>query len=130
MKLFVLSALLMLTAFAARASEGQSFVLAMDYSTYLRIAQNDMFGEARKALTENPFEEKESPDAEEVSSEDDAKWNPVKTFKKPKKLSGGGFIDTNDSVAVGAFAGYQYDGIDENKFDEEYSVKINLNIAL
>ena len=118
MKLFVLSALLMLTAFTAHASEEQPFVLAMDYSVYLRMAQNDTFGEAKKALIENPYEKKDAAIAEEISSEDDEKWHPVKDFKKTKNLTGGGF------------ANYQYDDIDENRLNEAYSVKINVNIAL
>ncbi len=130
MKLFVLSALLMLTAFTAHASEEQPFVLAMDYSVYLRMAQNDTFGEAKKALIENPYEKKDAAIAEEISSEDDEKWHPVKDFKKTKNLSGGGFVNTSDRVAVGAFANYQYDDIDENRLNEAYSVKINVNIAL
>ena len=48
MKLFVLSALLMLTAFNAHASEDRPFMLAMGYSDYLRIAQSDSFGEVKK----------------------------------------------------------------------------------
>lgn len=131
MKLFVLSALLMLTAFTAHASEDQTFVLAMDYSAYLRIAQNDAFGEARKALIENPYEKKGVVIAEEISSEDDEKWNTIKEFStKQRNLSGGGFVNTNDRVAVGAFAGYQFDEIDENKLNEAYSLTINVNIAL
>ena len=130
MKLFVLSALLMLTAVSARASEDQSFVLAMDCSAYLRMAENDMFREAREALIENPYESKGGVIAGEMPSEEDEKWNTVKNFKKTKTLSGGGFVNTNDRVAVGAFAGYQYDESDENKLYEAYSLKINVNIAL
>lgn len=132
MKLFVLSALLMLTAFAARASEDQSFVLAMDYSVYLRMAQNDTINEAKKALAEDPYEKKEKVAVEEKSLEDDEKWNTIKEFKPKQRrnLSGGGFVNTNDRVAVGAFAGYQYDDVDENRLNEEYSLKINVNIAL
>ena len=130
MKLFILSALLILTAFTARASEDQSFMLAMDYSAYLRIAQTNRFGAAKEALIENPYEKKDAVIAEEMLSEDDEKWNTVKDFTKTRTLSGGGFVNTNDRVAVGAFAGYQYDEIDENRLNEAYSLKINVNIAL
>lgn len=131
MKLFVLSALLMLTAFTARASEDQSFVLAMDYSDYLRIAQNDTIGEAKKVLTEKPYEKKEA--VAKPVEKDDGKWNTIKEFNsKRHNLSGGGFVNTNDRVAVGAFAGYQveYDEINENKLNEAYSLTVNVNIAL
>lgn len=130
MKLFILSALLILTAFVARASEDQSFVLAMDYSVYLRMAQTSKFDAAKEALVENPYEKKDAVIAEEIASEDDEKWNTVKDFKKTRTLSGGGFVNTNDRVAVGAFAGYQFDEIDENRLNEAYSLKINVNIAL
>ena len=131
MKLFVLSALLMLTAVSARASGDQSFTLAMDYSDYPRFAQNDTFDAARDALKENPYEKKAI--VVEVSDEDDEKWNTIKEFNsKQHNLSGGGFVNTNNRVAVGAFAGYQfeYDDINENKLNEAYSLTINVNIAL
>ena len=131
MKLFVLSALLMLTAFAARASEDQSFVLAMDYSAYLKIAQSDTLDAAKNVLTENPYEKKKTSVAKERPIQNNEKWNSVKDYKaKPHNLVGGGFVNTNDRVAVGAFAGYQYDEIDENKLNEAYSLTINVNIAL
>ena len=132
MKLFVLSALLMLTAFNAHASEDRPFMLAMGYSDYLRIAQSDSFGEVKKALIENPYEKKDGIDTDEILPEDDEKWNTIKDFKKTRTLSGGGFVNTNDRVAVGAFAGYQveYDEINENRLNEAYSLKINVNIAL
>ncbi len=132
MKLFALSALLMLTAFHASASEDRSFTLAMGYSDYLRIAQSDSFGEARKALIENPYESRGDAIAGEKLSEEDEKWNTIKNFKKTRTFSGGGFVNTNNRVAVGAFAGYQYeyDEINEIKLNEAYSLKINVNIAL
>ena len=131
MKLFVLSALLMLTAVSARASDERSFVLAMDYSAYLQVVQNDTFGEARKALLDNPYEKKTKVEVEEKSSEDDEKWNTIKEFNsRQRNLSGGGFVNTSDRVAVGAFANYQYDDIDEERLNEAYSLKINVNIAL
>ena len=134
MKLFILSALLMLTAVSAHASEEQSFVLAMDYSAYVRLARNnDMFDAAREVLIENPYEKKAPVITEEISSEDDEKWNTIKEFNsRQRNLSGGGFMNTNDRVAVGAFAGYQfeYDEINENRLNEAYSLKINVNIAL
>ena len=130
MKLLYLSALLVLTAFNAYASEEKSFMLAMDYSDYLRMAQTDTFGAAKEALAENPYEKKGTVIIEKTLSEDDGKWNTVKDFKKTRTLSGGGFVNTNEHVAVGAFANYQYDDIDESRLNEAYSLKINVNIAL
>ena len=131
MKLFVLSALMMLTAVSARASEDQPFFLAMDYTVYARFAQNNRFDTAKEALKENPYEKKNV--IVEPSDKDDAKWNTIKEFNsKQRNLSGGGFVNTNDRVAVGAFAGYQfeYDEINENRLNEAYSLTINVNIAL
>ena len=131
MKLFVLSALLMLTAVNARASEDMSFMLAMDYSDYLRVAQNDTIGAAKKAISENPYAVKKVVIEQKTSVDDDEKWNTIKEFNsKQRTLSGGGFVNTNDRVAVGAFANYQYDDIDESRLNEAYSLKINVNIAL
>ena len=130
MKLLYLSALLVLTAFNAYAFEDKPFMLAMDYSDYLRIAQTDTFGAAKEALAENPYEKKDSAVVEKIAPEEDEKWNTVKDFKKTKTLSGGGFVNTNDRVALGAFAGYRFDEIDENRLNEAYSLKINVNIAL
>ena len=131
MKLFILSALFMLTAVSARASENQSFMLAMDYSDYLRVAQDDTISAAKKALRENPYDQKKVVIEKTTSAEDDEKWNTIKEFNsKQRTLSGGGFVNTNDRVAVGAFANYQYDDIDESRLNEAYSLKINVNIAL
>ncbi|MBR1777079.1 MAG: hypothetical protein IJ752_00635 [Alphaproteobacteria bacterium] len=133
MKLLFLSALLALTAInAARASESdRSFMLAMDYSSYLRMADNDTFGAAKNVLAENPYEKREAVPSEITAAGEQEKWNAVKDLKsKPHTLSGGGFIDTNDRVSVGAFAGYQFDEIDENKLNEAYSLTINVKVAL
>ena len=131
MKLFYLTALLMLVSVGAYASEERSFMLAMDYSSYVRMAQNDTFNVAKEALTENPYAQKKAvPVIEKTLSEDDEKWNTVKDFKKTKNLSGGGFVNTTDRVAVGAFAGYQFDEINEDRLNEAYSLTINVNIAL
>ena len=130
MKLLYLTSFLILAAFNAHAVEDKPFTMAMDYSVYLRIAQTDTFGAAKEALAENPYEKKGTVITEKTLSEEDGKWNTVKDFKKTRTLSGGGFVNTNDHVAVGAFAGYQFDEIDENRLNEAYSLKINVNIAL
>ncbi|MBO4520529.1 MAG: hypothetical protein J5787_04925 [Alphaproteobacteria bacterium] len=130
MKLFVLSALLMLTAFNARASEDQSFLLAMDYSVYARLAQNDTFGTVKKALNENPYEKRSDAVAEQKPVQNGEKYTVKDLKSRPRNLIGGGFVNTNDRVAVGAFAGYQYDEINEDKLNEAYSLTINVNIAL
>ena len=132
MKLLSLSVLLMLMAInAAYASDSQSFVLAMDYSTYFHVADNDTFSSVKKALAESPYEKKGIVAAKEDLSVDEKKWNTFKDFKtKARNLSGGGFVDANDGVSVGAFAGYQFDEIDENKLNEAYSLTVNVKLAL
>ena len=133
MKALYLSALFILsTAVSAFAADAERpFVLAMDYVSYLRIAENNAFEAAHEVLNENPYEVKKKTPANVDEKDDQEKWNTIKDFKaKPRNLSGGGFVDMNDRAAVGAFAGYEFDERDETRQNENYSVKINVKVAL
>ena len=133
MKSSYLSALLiLLTAGSSFAAESENaFVLAMDYGSYLRMADNSAIDTAKEALAENPYEKKETIPQKDDMTNNDEKWKTVKDFKaKPRNLSGGGFVDTTDRVSVGAFAGYEFDERDETRQNENYSVTINVKMAL
>lgn len=134
MKLLFLSAVLFLTAVSHAAASGfeKPFVLAMDYSVLTRLAQNDSFNDARKVLNdEKPFE-KESAAAETIPANDAEKWEPVRDLKnKPRSVSGEASFNANDTLSIGAAAGYTFpEETDQNKIDKAYSLKINVEVAL
>lgn len=134
MKLLFLSAVLFLTAVNHATASGfeKPFVLAMDYSVLTRLAQNDSFNDARKVLNdEKPFE-KESAAAETIPANDAEKWEPVRDLKnKPRSVSGEASFNANDTLSIGAAAGYTFpEETDQNKIDKAYSLKINVEVAL
>lgn len=134
MKLSFLSAVLFLTAVNHAAASGfeKPFVLAMDYSVLTRLAQNDSFNDARKVLNdEKPFE-KESAVVETIPANDAEKWEPVRDLKnKPRSVSGEASFNANDTLSIGAAAGYTFpEETDQNKIDKAYSLKINVEVAL
>ena len=134
MKLLILSAVLFLTAVNHAAASGfeKPFVLAMDYSVLTRLAQNDSFNDARKVLNdEKPFE-KEPAAAETIPANDAEKWEPVRDLKnKPRSVSGEASFNANDTLSIGAAAGYTFpEETDQNKIDKAYSLKINAEVAL
>ena len=105
----------------------------MDYSVLTRLAQNDVFDEAGKIFDEKNFEKKTAPDVQSVSSdEDDEKWESVRDLKnKPRSLSGEASFDANDTVSIGAVAGYTFpEETDQAKYDKAYSLKLNVEMAL
>ena len=135
MKVLFLSAFLFLVTMnqAWASGFGEPFVLAMDYSVLTRLAQNDVFEEAGKIFDENHFEKKSTPDVQSVSSDDDdEKWESVRDLKnKPRSLSGEASFDANDTVSIGAAAGYTFpEETDQAKYDKAYSLKFNVEMAL
>lgn len=134
MKVFFLSAFLFLMTMnqAVASGFGEPFVLAMDYSVLTRLAQNDVFDEAGKIFDEQKFEKKTSPDAQSVPSDDEDKWESVRDLKnKPRSLSGEASFDANDTVSIGAAAGYTFpEETDQAKYDKAYSLKLNVEMAL
>lgn len=134
MKVFFLSAFLFLMTMnqAVASGFGEPFVLAMDYSVWTRLAQNDVFDQAGKIFDEQKFEKKTSPDAQSVPSDDEDKWESVRDLKnKPRSLSGEASFDANDTVSIGAAAGYTFpEETDQAKYDKAYSLKLNVEMAL
>ncbi len=134
MKVFFLSAFLFLMTMnqAVASGFGEPFVLAMDYSVLTRLAQNDVFDQAGKIFDEQKFEKKASPDAQSVPSDDEDKWESVRDLKnKPRSLSGEASFDANDTVSIGAAAGYTFpEETDQAKYDKAYSLKLNVEMAL
>ena len=50
---------------------------------------------------------------------------------KPRSVSGEASFEANDTLSIGAAAGYTFpEETDQNKFDKAYSLKINLEMAL
>lgn len=133
MKSFLVSAFLLLTAVrpACAFCFEKPFVLAMDYSVLTRPAQNGSFDDAKKILNEKSPFEKETP-AETTPVDDSEKWEQVKDLKnKPRSVSGKASFNANDSLSIGAAAGYTFpEETDQNKTDKAYSVKINVEMAL
>ena len=131
MKSLYLSALLILITAGSSFAAENSFVLAMDYASYLRMADNNAFDAAKEELNKTSYDTEKKVPMESDIRNDEEKWNTVKDFKaKPRNLSGGGFVNTNDRVSVGAFAGYEFDERDETRQNENYSVKFNVKMAL
>lgn len=134
MKLFLCSVLLFLAAIGRADASGfeKPFVLAMDFSVLTQLAQNDSFQDAKKILNDEKGFEKRPAPVKKASVDDAEKWNQVKEFKnKPRSVSGEASFDANDSLSIGAAAGYTFpDETDQNKTDKAYSVKINVEMAL
>lgn len=134
MKLFAVAAFLFLAVVNhVEASDFEKpFVLAMDYSVLTRLAQNDTFHEAKKFLDNEKKFEKEAPELQKVPFDDSEKREPVKDLKnKPRSVSGEASFEANDTLSIGAAAGYTFpEETDQNKFDKAYSLKINLEMAL
>ena len=132
--LFTFAFLFLATFNQAKAYDLEKpFVLAMDYSILMHLAQNDTFYEAKEMLKEDPKIEKKDPLMIPDPQEDDSeKWEPVKDLKsKPRSFSGEASFDANDNVSIGAAAGYTFpEQTEQNKIDKAYSLKINLEMAL
>ena len=137
MKTTLLTALfLILFSCGARAGElERPFMLAMDYSALTRLALDDSFRRTNTALNEQQTVAKGNEPVSEVTPEAiEKKWEVIKDFSpKPRSLSGKASFDANETVSVGAAAGYTFPESNEQtqtRTDSSYSVKINVEMAL
>lgn len=137
MKNALLTALfLILFSCGARAGElEQPFMLAMDYSALTRLALDDSFKRTNAELNAEQTTVKENAPVSEMTSESiEKKWEVIKDFSpKPRSLTGKASFDANETVSVGAAAGYTFPEENEQtqtRTDSSYSVKINVEMAL
>lgn len=133
MKNALLTALfLILFSCGARAGElEQPFMLAMDYSALTRLALDDSF---KRTNAEQTTVKENAPVSEMTPESIEKKWEVIKDFSpKPRSLTGKASFDANETVSVGAAAGYTFPEENEQtqtRTDSSYSVKINVEMAL